>query len=225
LIRAAAPDPGTSFTITRASTPLPTNWRPNIDLLLIRHGLPLHIENDTGEPADPPLSEIGRLQARHMSEWLAGEQVDRLYSSPMRRALETAEPLAEAKGLTIELHDGVAEYDRDAASYVPVERLKEVDYDRWLKLMRGETEADFDLFSHQVIAALDAIVDDNAGRRVAVACHGGVINVWTAHVIGFTPRLFFNPDYTSINRFVCARSGERSVRTLNEAVHLREVQG
>ena len=60
---------------------------------------------------------------------------------------------------------------------------------------------------------------------MAVTCHGGVINVWTAHVIGFTPRMFFNPDYTSINRFQCASSGERSVITLNEAVHLREVQG
>jgi hypothetical protein len=37
--------------------------------------------------------------------------------------------------------------------------------------------------------------------------------------------MFFNPDYTSINRYQCASSGERSVITLNEAVHLREVQG
>jgi len=141
------------------------------------------------------------------------------------RASQTAQPLARRLGLEIELHPGVAEYDQDASSYVPVERLKEVDYERWLRLMQGETDTDFEAFSAQVITALEDIVQQNSGKTVAVTCHGGVINVWTAHVIGFSPRLFFNPDYTSINRYLCAGSGERSVRTLNEAVHLRDVQG
>lgn len=196
-----------------------------MDLLLIRHGLPMHVQNPDGRPADPPLSETGRAQAERMAEWLAGHRIDRLYSSPLRRARETAEPLARAFGLEVELHDGVAEYDRDHASYVPMERLKEVDYPRWQAIMRGEAIDDFDTFAGRVIEALESIVAANPGRRVAVTCHGGVINVWSAHVIGFSPRFFFNPDYTSINRFVCARSGERTVRTLNEAVHLRDVQG
>jgi probable phosphoglycerate mutase len=196
-----------------------------MDLLLIRHGLPQHIENTDGRPANPPLSERGRQQAQSMADWLSGEPIDRLYSSPMIRASETAQPLAHRLGLEVELHPGVAEYDRDASSYVPVERLKEVDYERWLRLMQGETDTDFEAFSGQVIAALEDIVEQNRGKTVAVTCHGGVINVWTAHVIGFRPRLFFNPDYTSINRYLCASSGDRSVRTLNEAVHLRDVQG
>lgn len=196
-----------------------------MELLLIRHGLPQHIENTDGSPANPPLSERGHQQAQSMADWLRGESIDRLYSSPMTRASQTAQPLARRLGLEIELHPGVAEYDQDASSYVPVERLKEVDYERWLRLMQGETDTDFETFSAQVIAALEDIVQQNSGRTVAVTCHGGVINVWTAHVIGFRPRLFFNPDYTSINRYLCAGSGERSVRTLNEAVHLRDVQG
>jgi probable phosphoglycerate mutase len=106
-----------------------------------------------------------------------------------------------------------------------VEQLKAQDFERWQRLMRGEMEADFELFADRVIESLERIVIDNPGRRVAVTCHGGVINVWAAHVIGFSPRFFFNPDYTSINRFMGARSGERSIITLNEAVHLRDVQG
>jgi probable phosphoglycerate mutase len=148
-----------------------------MELMLIRHGLPKHIENPGGEPADPPLSEIGRTQADRMATWLQHESIDHLYSSPMIRAYETAQPLARAQGLEVEVRDGVAEFDRHADAYVPVEKLKEIDYERWLRLM------------------------------------------------GFSPRMFFNPDYTSINRYQCARSGERSVITLNEAVHLREVQG
>ena len=54
-----------------------------------------------------------------------------------------------------------------------------------------------------------------------MVCHGGVINAWAAEVLGIEPRLFFDPTYTSINRFVAARSGERSLVSLNEAAHLR----
>lgn len=196
-----------------------------MELILIRHGLPRHVENRDGAPADPPLSEIGRAQADRMATWLQHEAIDHLYSSPMARAYETAAPLARAQGLEIDVREGVAEYDQHSETYVPVEKLKELDYERWLRLMKGEVEVDFGAFAETVVATLEAIVVQHPGRKVAVTCHGGVINVWTAHVIGFAPRLFFNPDYTSINRFQCARSGERSVITLNEAVHLREVQG
>jgi len=196
-----------------------------VELILIRHGLPQHVETRDGRPADPPLSEIGHSQADLMATWLQHESIDQLYSSPMARAYETAQPLARAQGLSIEVRDGVAEYDRDARTYVPVEKLKQIDYERWQKLMKGEVGVDFKAFSGLVVSTLETIVQDHPGKRVAVTCHGGVINVWTAHVIGFAPRMFFNPDYTSINRFQCASSGERSVITLNEAVHLREVQG
>jgi 2,3-bisphosphoglycerate-dependent phosphoglycerate mutase len=196
-----------------------------MDLLLIRHGLPEHVETVDGGPADPPLAALGHRQAEEMARWLARERIDRLYSSPLRRARETAAALASLRAMDIDLHPGVAEYDRDASEYVPMERLKEVDFERWQQIMRGDAIADFDAFAGRVISALEEIIEANPGRRVAVACHGGVINVWAAHVIGFSPRFFFNPDYTSINRFVCARSGERTVRTLNEAVHLHDVQG
>lgn len=196
-----------------------------MELILIRHGLPMHIENRDGQPADPPLSDIGHAQADSMATWLQHESIDQLYSSPMARAHQTAEPLSRAQGLSIELREGVVEFDRQSEAYVPVEKLKQIDYDRWLKLMKGDVGVNFEAFSNTVIATLEAIVERHPGKRVAVTCHGGVINVWTAHVIGFAPRMFFNPDYTSINRYQCASSGERSVITLNEAVHLREVQG
>ncbi len=192
--------------------------------MLIRHGLPEKIVNENGEPADPPLSEEGLNQADKVAAWLEREQIDRLDSSPMQRAFETAKPLSASKGLEIEVRDGVAEYDQHAQHYIPVEQLKEEDYDRWLALMKGGVDdIDFPQFVQAVTTTLEDIVNENRGKRVAVTCHGGVINVWAAHVIGFDPRLFFNPNYTSINRFMCASSGERSVITLNEHYHLKDV--
>ena len=193
-----------------------------MELILIRHGLPEKVINQDGTPADPPLSEEGLKQAELVANWLEHEQIDKLYASPMRRAVQTAEPLAKVKGLDIELREGVAEYDRKSDLYIPVEQLKELDYDRWKKLMTGEiVEADFPEFAKAVISALEAIIDENTGKRVAVACHGGVINVWTSHVIGLEPKMFFNPNYTSINRFMAASSGEKSVVSLNEYHHLK----
>lgn len=196
-----------------------------MELILIRHGLPMHVETDDGSPADPPLSDVGHAQASQMATWMQHETIDVLFSSPMARAIQTAEPLSRAQGLHIEQRDGVAEFDQHSAAYVPVEKLKQIDPDRWMKLMKGELDVDMDAFAANAVQTLEEIVRAHRGRRVAVTCHGGVINVWTAHVIGFAPRMFFNPDYTSINRYQCASSGERSVITLNEAVHLREVQG
>ena len=57
-----------------------------MELMLIRHGLPLRVENSDGAPADPPLSDEGRDQAERVARWLADEPVDALYTSPLRRS-------------------------------------------------------------------------------------------------------------------------------------------
>ena len=193
-----------------------------MELILIRHGLPLRVKTEDGTPADPPLSDIGHEQAQRMANWLEDEHIDHLYSSPMQRAVQTAAPLAALKGLEPGIKDGVAEYDRNADHYIPVEDLKKTDYARWLRLMRGETDdVNFQKFCLKVIATLNEIIDQHRGKTVAVTCHGGVVNSWTAHVMGLAPKMFFNPNYTSISRYMGASSGERSIITLNEHTHLQ----
>ncbi len=51
-------------------------------------------------------------------------------------------------------------------------------------------------------------------------CHGGVINVAMAVVLGLDRHLWFEPHYTSLSRMVASRSGVRSVASLNERAHL-----
>lgn len=189
-----------------------------MDLLLIRHALPERRETRDGSPADPPLSREGRAQAEALVRWLADERIDRLVASPLRRARETAEPLARARGLEVVVEPRVAEFDQHAEAYVPLEELKREDPEAWRAFVRGGYGEGLDLarFHRDVVEGLEDIVQGGAGQRVAVVCHGGVINFWTAHVLGLSPRLFFAPDYASIHRFVAARSGERSVDALNE---------
>jgi len=193
-----------------------------VELLLVRHALPLRIENDDGRPADPPLSEVGREQARRVAAWLARERIDALYTSPLRRARETAAPLARSLGLEAADEPGVVEYDAGAAVYVPLEELKAADPEAWRAAVQGGLYAgiDIDAFRRTVVESLERIAAGHGGQRVAVVCHGGVINAWAAHVLGIDRPLFFDPVYTSVSRFLAARSGERSVVSLNEAAHL-----
>lgn len=193
-----------------------------MELILIRHGLPERVELATGK-ADPPLSAIGRQQAERVADWLAVEPIDHVYASPMQRARQTAEPFAARAGLDIVLEEGVVEFDRHASSYVPMEELKAQDYEAWKAFVDGGYSKGLDIhqFHATVVNSLEGLIGAHAGQRIAVFCHGGVINVWTAHVLGLTPSLFFEPAYTSVHRYLCARSGERNIVGLNDVGHLR----
>jgi probable phosphoglycerate mutase len=194
-----------------------------VELILIRHALPIRVENPDGTPADPRLADEGRAQVERLVRWLEPERIDALYSSPLRRAHETAEPLARARGLELAIEPGVAEFDRDASEYVPLEELKRTDYARWREMVQGAMVAavDIEAFRYEVVTSLERIAKEHSGQRVVVVCHGGVVNAWTAHVLGLPHALFFEPDYTSLHRFLCAGTGERSVVSLNETAHLR----
>lgn len=192
-----------------------------MELILVRHGLPERVELAQGR-ADPELSGVGQRQARQVAAWLSRETVDAIYASPLRRAIETATPLAASTGLRPVIHESVAEYDRDASHYIPMEELKREDYPAWKAFVDGGygEEVDMAEFAMRVSIGMEEIIRANAGRRVAVFCHGGVVNVWTAKVLGMAPSLFIDVAYGSISRFLCASTGERNIRSLNETGHL-----
>lgn len=192
-----------------------------MDLVLIRHARPIRID-DAGGPADPELTELGHRQAKAMASWMAGESFDALYVSPMARARQTAQPLEEALGMVAEVVDGVQEYDAKESSYIPMEDLK-ADKARWRAFIAEQQLDDMSAFSELVVSSVEDLIGRHRGNRIAVICHGGVVNVWAAKVLGLEPTMFFEPHYTSIHRFVAASSGERSVESLNEIAHLRDL--
>jgi 2,3-bisphosphoglycerate-dependent phosphoglycerate mutase len=196
-----------------------------MELLLIRHGLPIRRELEDGI-ADPELSEAGHAQARHLAEYLSSETLDAVYASPLRRAYQTAEPLAAAQGREIGVVDGVAEWDRNSNEYVPVEELKAANDPRWQAMLKGEWNVHEESpaeFRSRVVDSIEGLIAAHSGHRIAVACHGGVINGYLSHILGLDngQNGFFYPNYTSIHRVAAARSGERSIVTVNETSHLR----
>ena len=195
-----------------------------MEIVLVRHGLPLRVELETGI-ADPELAAEGHEQAEKMAAYLGVEDVEAVYVSPLRRAIETARPLCKVLGLEAVVSEGVAEFDRNSREYVPVEELRATNDPRWEKLLRGEwdgVDEDPSIFKARVVATVEDMIARHPGGRVVVVCHGGVINQYLAHVLGIETHVgFFYPKYTSIHRVMAARSGERSIVSINEASHLR----
>lgn len=193
-----------------------------MELILVRHALPVRRENIDG-PADPELSQDGLAQAALFADYMAGENIDALYSSPLKRAIQTADPLATVKGLATAIETGVAEFDQHSNEYIPVEELKAANDPRWQEMMSGtwSSSEDADEFSDRVITSLEAIITRHRGEKVVVTCHGGVINEYLAYVLKLDTRQFFYPNYTSIHRVAASSNGHRSIVSVNETSHLR----
>jgi 2,3-bisphosphoglycerate-dependent phosphoglycerate mutase len=197
-----------------------------MELVLVRHAEPVRIgpEESGGQAVDPELTRLGLVQAERLGAWMAGEPVHHVVSSPLRRALETAQPVADAHGLAVETIGGLREWDADADHYIPMEELRETKDDRWQAMVEGRWE-DYggenpERFRDRIVPTLNAVIEAHPGETVVVVCHGGVINVYLAALLGLPHHLWFDPAYTSISRVRAARSGPRSLGSLNETAHL-----
>ena len=199
-------------------------------LLLVRHALPVRVDNrDTGDEADPVLSDLGWRQSRAVADWLVGalpggpsaEPIDAVYASTRARARQTAEPLAERLGQELRIEPGLAEYDYGEPEYVPIEELKETGDPRWHELVSEDAIPAPEAFMAQVVTGVDRIIAAHPGQRVVAFCHGGTICAYMAHLLGLDRILFFEAAYTSVNRVLAASTGERSLGSLNETAHLR----
>ncbi|ORB74980.1 histidine phosphatase family protein [Mycobacterium scrofulaceum] len=192
-----------------------------MQLLLVRHALPLRSEH--GEGSDPDLSDEGLAQIERLPKALDRFPISRVVSSPQRRAIQTAEPVAAARELSVEIDDRFAEYDRDLPLYIPVEQIREERPEEWARLAQGHlpSAVDEDAFLARVRAAVDDLVASvDPEDTVAVFSHGGVINVLLHQILGTSRLLSFPVDYASITRLLFSRSGQATVAGVNGVEHV-----
>lgn len=178
-------------------------------LYLIRHG---EVEDRYhkvfgGSRIDMGLSERGHCQARAVAGWLADTPLDALYASPMQRVQQTLAPLAGERGLKPVLIPSLREVDFGDWTGYRWEGIQEhfgVSAFDWLEIIdsagipNGESGQQL---RHRVEHTLLKILHDNPHRRVAVFCHGGIIRVILALLIGqpLAHMAHFNVDYGSIS--------------------------
>ena len=187
-------------------------------LILVRHGRPNEI--DPATPGDPSLNEDGRRQARAVARLLAGEGITRIIASPMRRALETAQPLADGVGLGVDIVPGWAEADRGAHRYRSTETLRAEGGEAWARFLADPIRylgAEPEAFR----APLDATAaGEDRTARVAVFTHGLPVNVVLAHALGLDSVTTFLVGYGSVTRLRRRVEGW-GVASVNETAHHR----
>ncbi len=171
---------------SRATPPDPPGTRPPnpARLLLIRHGQSTwNDERRIQGQLDPPLSSLGREQARRLAARLAGRQIEGFYCSDLDRARATAEAIAEVIGrppvLMPELREvALGEWEGLRTEEI-VERYPQ-EWARWRELPSWDIPPGAEgarPFEARVNAAVDAIAERHPDGESLVVTHGGVIQV------------------------------------------------
>ncbi len=160
-------------------------------LLLIRHG-----ENDytktgklAGRMAGVHLNERGRKQAEELAKALAQAPIEAVYSSPLERAMQTAEPIAKEHGLKVIPTDGLLESNVGEWQGKSLRRLALLKY--WRVIQNAPSRArhpggeSFAETQVRIVSTLDAIAAKHK-ERALIACvfHSDPIRLAVAHYIG-----------------------------------------
>lgn len=192
-----------------------------MQVLLVRHALPLRSEH--GQGSDPDLSDEGIAQIARLPQALARFPIARVVSSPQRRAIQTAEPVAAAWNLAVEVDERFAEYDRDLPVYIPVEQIRAENPKEWQRLAQGQlpSAVDEEAFRARVSAGVnDLVASSDPEDTVAVFSHGGVINLVLHEILGTKRLLSFPVDYASVTRLLYSRTGSATVAGVNGVEHV-----
>jgi broad specificity phosphatase PhoE len=164
---------------------------------MIRHGKPSATWGEEADP-DPGLDAAGRAQAERAADALMalppGQRPNRVFSSPLRRCRETAQPFADRLGVPIEIDPAIGEIPSPKA-------LSDAERGPWLRAAFeqpwAEVKGDIDYAAWRT--AVGAAVIAKAGA--AVFSHFVAINAAVSCVTSEETVLTFRPDHASITVF------------------------
>lgn len=198
-------------------------------MILIRHGESTwNQERRIQGSLDPGLSDRGRVQAVMLAEGLKDRPFAALYTSPLRRAFETATVLGESLRLRPEPVDGLREirlgaWEGKTAAEIRTEYGHA--YDRWLDRPLDVSAApggeEIRTFQQRAIAALEMIRRNHPDRDPLVVTHGGVIKAYLCHILGLDLNRMFRikADNAAVTEILF--DGETANLTLlNDTCHL-----
>ncbi len=157
-------------------------------ILFIRHGETdwNRIKRIQGH-IDIPLAVAGLAQAQHLGRRIAAEvrngaRLDAIYSSDLQRARQTAQPIADALGLPVQLREGLRERSYGAFQGHDSDEIAERFPDQYAHWQtrdpgfappEGESQR---AFYHRVLHAVEPLVAAHPGGRIACVAHGGVLD-------------------------------------------------
>lgn len=199
-------------------------------LYMIRHGqTESNVAGLLHGSTDVPLNSFGLRQAERVAlriQEMADLNV--MYSSPLQRALQTAQAISRLIDLPLHLHPGLAEinfglvegstFDQLAETH-PELHQKMLDHDEMdVRWPEGESRSEF---GQRIEAALDHIINAHRGERVIVVAHGGVIARATTMFLGERPGDWqrYSIANCSVTHFEIAATGPIA-HLISDTVHL-----
>lgn len=196
-------------------------------ILLIRHGdNGLMQKYLVGRSPGVHLNEKGQQQAQSLVALLADAPLKAVYSSPLERAMETALPLAQAKGLEIQVRPGLIELDYGAWKGRTFKQLQRTNL--WKQLRSDPTDVRFpegeSICEAQERARLElegiaAALDEK--DLVACVSHGDIIRLLTAHFLDMPLKAYQKLTVFTASITVLAFDKDHRAQLL----HLNQVSG
>jgi probable phosphoglycerate mutase len=159
-------------------------------LLVARHG-EAEYETELCSDAGGSLTALGRRQARELADRLKGERIARVWTSPLSRAVQTAEIVAAALGVDVVVREGLREYGvgslagtgGDEATAIGPVFLAWTRGDDTATIEGGERVADI---VARVEVVLREVADAHPGESVLVVGHGGTILATVPQLAGLS---------------------------------------
>ena len=136
------------------------------------------------------LNEQGKKQAKLTAEYLKDFDIDRLYCSDLKRAVETAQEICKIKNLKIETDSNLREInggDWENKPFDDLIKLYPKEYKVWLDdigrahCVNGESVKEL---QKRVACAVESIVKENSGKTVCIVTHATPIRVLTTYWLG-----------------------------------------
>jgi broad specificity phosphatase PhoE len=158
-------------------------------IVLVRHGeTDWNRERRYQGHADTPLNEDGRNQAKELANLLAAEPVTALYTSPLRRATETAEIIAAKLGVEPRALEALREIDVGAWEGLTIDQVRgrypeRFDQDWHSGWEEGET---YDELERRVVPALVELGSSHDGGHLVGVTHAGPIRAAIAASMGIS---------------------------------------
>lgn len=136
---------------------------------------------------DSEITDMGHKQAQRVAERLQEEPIDVLYSSSMKRTLQTAQYIADRKQLPIIRTDKLKEInggDWEGTKFEQLSTLWPIEHDTWEnkphlhQMPNGESMEEF---RERLLQEVDAIIAANRGKTICIVTHGTAIKALMCH--------------------------------------------
>ena len=196
---------------------------------LVRHGQTAWNKEEIFRGrADVPLNEMGLKEAELAAGYFRGKKVDAIYSSPISRAMQTAEKIASVLGLKVEPHSGITDMSFGDWEGRPIKEVEKSDPERFrlweeepclLKVPGGET---LDEVRTRAMAALEEVIASHAQGTVILVSHRVITKVLICAILGLDNSHFWqiDQDSTAIN-LIRFKNGKYALSLMNESCHLK----